>query len=222
MVINYVCVSTCEDAAYILSDGNFVNFLQSNVNFSRVNIMKPNNVSHVSYDDSTLGNIQSRNRKQFDAETLAKRWNIYHKKALKTVKCTNHRGIRSCLRPSLSRNYPTNDCMMHYNRLPHSVLSDTMKSGVVSKRVNKYGQAYCTHYGWSLFHPMKLKSEVHESFSMLFKRDSVPPNIIVDNSKEQSLDKFSSKCRESDCHLVNTEPYYQCIMAAEGCMKHLK
>ena len=148
MVINSVCMSTCEDAADISSDKKNSNVLQSNVNVSHVNIMKPNNFSQVSYADSTLSNIQSRKRKQVDSETLAKSWNIDCKKALKTVKCTTQRGISTCLHPSLSLYYTTNDCMMRYNRLPHSVFSDTMKSDVVSKRVNKYGRAYCTQYGW--------------------------------------------------------------------------
>ena len=68
---------------------------------------------------------------------------------------------------------------------------------------------------------MKLKSEAHESLSMLFKRDDVPPNIVVDNSKEKSLGKFSRKCLESDCHLVNTEPYSPWMMDSKGCIKHL-
>ena len=68
---------------------------------------------------------------------------------------------------------------------------------------------------------MKLKSEAHEYLYMLFKFDDVPPNIVVNNSKEQSLDKFASKCREAYCHLVNTEPYSPWMMAAKGCIKHL-
>ena len=69
---------------------------------------------------------------------------------------------------------------------------------------------------------MKLKSEAHEYLSMLFKREDVPPNIVVDNSKEKSLGKFASKCRESDFQLVNKYPYSPCMMAAKGCIKHLK
>ena len=148
MVINSVCMSTCEDAAEIFSEDKFADVLQSNVNISHVNIMKPNSMYQVSSADSTLGNIQSRKRKQVDAETLARRWNIDHKKALSTVKRTTQRGISSCLYPSLSRSYPTNDRMMRYNRLPHYVFSDAMKSGVVSKRGNKYGQSYFIQYGW--------------------------------------------------------------------------
>ena len=145
------------------------------------------------YTDPTLSNIQSRKRKQVDAETLAERCNIDRKKALKTVKRTTQRGIRSCLHPSLYRSYPKNYRMMRYNFLLHYVFSDTMKSGVVSKRGNKYVQDYCTQYRRPQCHPMKLKSEAHEYLSMLFKRDGVPPKIVVDNSKEQSLGNFSSK-----------------------------
>ena len=164
-------------------------------------------MSQVPNADYTLANIHSRKRKQVDAETIAKLWNINRKKALKTVERTTQRGIRSCLHPYLSHRYSTNNRMMRYSRLPHSVLSDTMKSGVVSKIGNKYGQDYCTQYGWSRCYTMKLKSEAHEYLSMLFIRDGVPPKIVVDNSKEKSLGKFSSKCREADYQLVNTYLY---------------
>ena len=142
MVVNSVCIPTGEDAADISSVETIANVLQSNVNISHVNVMKPNNVSQVSYADSTLNNIQLRKRKKVDSETLVKRWNIDRKKALKNVKRTTQRSIRTCIFPYLSRIYPTNDCMMRYNFLPHSVFLYIMKSFVVSKRGNKYGQAY--------------------------------------------------------------------------------
>ena len=104
---------------------------------------------------------------------------------------------------------------MRFNRLPHYVLSYTIESGAVSKRGNTDVQDYCTQYGWSRYHPMKLKSEAHEYFSMILKLDGVPPKIVVDSSKEKSLGKFSSKCHEADCHLVNKYPYFGWIMAAK-------
>ena len=58
MFINSACMSICEDAADISFDDNFANALQSNVNVSHVNIMKPNHVYQVSYNDSTLINIK--------------------------------------------------------------------------------------------------------------------------------------------------------------------
>ena len=83
----------------------------------------------------------------------------------------------------------------------------TMKSGIVSTRGNRYSQVYCTQYWWSRCHILKLKSEAQKYLSMLFKRDGVPPKIVVDNSKEQSLGKFASECFEADCHLINTDHY---------------
>ena len=69
---------------------------------------------------------------------------------------------------------------------------------------------------------MKQKSDAHETLSLLFQRGGVPPQICVDNSKEQSLGIFHKKCREADCHLTNTEPYSPWMNAAEGCIKHTK
>ena len=86
----------------------------------------------------------------------------------------------------------------------------------------KYGQAYCTSFGWSRCHPMKKKSEAHETLSLMFKRDGFPPRMIVDNSKGKSLGKFRQKCREVDCHLVKNEPYSPWQQAYGGCIKELK
>ena len=206
MVINSVCTTTCHDAADMTSQSNFAHVLQSNVNISNVAVA---NLPKVSADPdlSSVGNLYSTRKKQIDSVMLARRWNIDRKKAQKTVRLTTQRGVRSTLHPSLCRRYPTNDRMLRYNRLPHPVFTDTLKAGTKSKRGNVYGQAYCTQFGWSRCHPMAHKSEAHETLSMLFKRDGVPPKIVADNSKEQSFGNFARKCREADCHLVNTEPH---------------
>ena len=69
---------------------------------------------------------------------------------------------------------------------------------------------------------MRLNKHAHETLSLIFKRDGVPPKIFVDDSKEQTLGKFSKKCREADCHLVTTEPSSPWMQAAEGCIKQTK
>ena len=97
-----------------------------------------------------------------------------------------------------------------------------MEAGVVSTRQNNYAQDYCTQYGWSRVHPMRLKNHAHETLCIVFKPDVVPPNIVVDNSKEQTLGKFAKKCRGADCHLVTTEPSSLWMQAAEGCIKQTK
>ena len=183
MVINSVTFSTCIDAADVLSDENFGNVLQSNVNVSHVKVLNTHNLSRL---DSTpsLGNVQSTKSKQVNSETLYKRWSIDQRKVLNTVKQTTQRGVRTCLHPSLASRFPMNNKMMIYKRLPHPVFSDTMAAGVVSTRQNKYAQAYCTQYGWSRVHPMRLKKYAHETLSLTFKRGGIPPKIFVENSKE--------------------------------------
>ena len=222
MVINQVCTNTCEDAADISADDNFGEVLQSHVNVSDVNVSKFSGTNPDSEFGTRYNNIRSRKSKQVDSELLAKRWGIDSGKASRTVRQTTQRGLRTTLHPTMSRRYPTNDRMMRYDRLPHTVFTDTLKAGTKSKRGNLYGQAYGTSFGWARCHPMKLKSCAHDSVSLLFKRDGVPPAIVADNAKEESLGKFAAKCREADCHLVNTEPYSPWQNCAEGTIKELK
>jgi len=63
---------------------------------------------------------------------------------------------------------------------------------------------------------------VHEGLSLLFKRDGVPPKIIVDGSKEQTMGTFAKKVRQADCWLKQTEPYSPWSNAAEGVIRELK
>ena len=69
---------------------------------------------------------------------------------------------------------------------------------------------------------MKRKGEAHETLSLLFHRDGVPPSVIADNSKEQILSEFKRKLNEANCHLKQTGPYSPWMQAAEGCIWELK
>ena len=212
MVVNSVTTSTCADAADLMESNNFAAQLERNVNISHVcteRVINSHSVSELVANEFPLkqGDISSRRKKQVDGATLAKRWNIDPRKAANTIKVTTQRGVRTCTRPSMSRRYPTNDRMLRYNRLPFPIFSDTMESGVISKKGNRYAQAFCTQFGWSRMHPMKRKGDAHEALSLLFHRDGVLPRMVVDNSKEQTLGQFAKKCREADCHLTTTLPY---------------
>ena len=68
-----------------------------------------------------------------------------------------------------------------------------MIAGTVSKPVNNNAQVYVTSFGWTCLFPMKLKSDNHETLKLLFKCDVVPPDMIMDNSKEQLRIKFCKK-----------------------------
>jgi hypothetical protein len=69
---------------------------------------------------------------------------------------------------------------------------------------------------------MTRKGEAHETLSLLFHRDGVPPTMVLDGSKEQCNGDFKRKLREADCHLRQTEPYSPWQQAAEGCIRKLK
>ena len=68
-----------------------------------------------------------------------------------------------------------------------------MQAGTFSKRENLYDQVNLNEFGWSRVHQMKNKGDVHETLSLLFKRDGVPPMMVMDGSKEQKLGSFRRK-----------------------------
>ncbi len=69
---------------------------------------------------------------------------------------------------------------------------------------------------------MTRKGAAHETLSLLFHRDGVPPTMVLDGSKEQTKSDFMRKLREADCHARQTEPYSPRQQAAEGCIRKLK
>ena len=69
---------------------------------------------------------------------------------------------------------------------------------------------------------MKLKSEAHETLSLLFQQDGVPPSVICDNAKEMILGEFNRKLKEALCHLRQTEPFTPGLNAAKRKIKDLK
>ena len=76
---------------------------------------------------------------------------------------------------------------MRHNRLQYNVFTGTMQAGTVSRRVNRYAQIYLTYFGWSRAHLSKNKVYAHETLSLFFKRDGVPPKMVIYGSKEQTL-----------------------------------
>ena len=57
-------------------------------------------------------------------------------------------------------------------------------------RKNRYAQVFASRFGWVWVYPMRSKSEAHEGLSLLAQRDGVPPTIIIDGSKEQTMGEF--------------------------------
>jgi hypothetical protein len=171
---------------------------------------------------SLTGNVRAQKAPGVDFMTLSRSWCISPQRAQRTLTKTTQCGIRKCLDPTLSRRFPTNDRMLRYKRLPHPCFTDTLVTGTPSRQGHKYAQVYCTSFGWMCAHPTKRKGEAHETLSLLFHRDGVPPVMILDGSKEQTLGDFRRKLRQADCHQRQTKPYSPWMNAAEGCIRELK
>ena len=149
--------------------------------------------SHViisSVDASLSGHVQSHKTAPIDFMTLAGRWMITPDCAKKTVQWTTQRGVRTCLNPTLARGFPTNDRMLCYKRLPLTTFRDMLFAGTPSCSGNKCAQAYATSFGWTRAHPMTRKGEAHETLSLLFHCDCVPPTMVLDGLKEQTKGNF--------------------------------
>ena len=122
-------------------------------------------VQILSVEFSLNRHIRSRKIGPIDPQTLAAQWMISPDCAKLTVVMTTQREVRTCLNPTLSRCFPTNDRMLRYKQLPHTMFTDTMFASTVSRQGNIMAQIYSTSFGWARAHPMKRKGEAHETLS---------------------------------------------------------
>ena len=176
-----------------------------------------------SHTKRKLHSIKISKRNRISPETLVKNWGISLDSANKTLQATTMKGLRTTLHPTLSRRFRTNDRQLRYRRLSHDMYTDTAEAKVVSYfRKNKYGQIFATRFGWVRVFPMQKKSDAHHGFSSLAQRDGVPPILVMDGAKEETLGEFRRKAKEMDCRVKQTEPYSPWQNAAEGCIREVK
>ncbi len=105
--------SLTTDLADLTHDCNFHHILTAHIVVSSVN-------------SSLSGHVRSRKVAPIDFMTLAGRWMIAPDCAKGTVQWTTQRGVRTCLNPTLAQQFPTNDRMLRYTRLPHTTFTDTI------------------------------------------------------------------------------------------------
>jgi hypothetical protein len=90
--------------------------------------------------------------------------------------------------------------MLRYKCVLHTLFSDTFFARSVSRQGNKMAQSYATYFGWARAHPMKRKGDAHETLSLVFQHDGVPPTMVSNDSKEQTKGEFQRKLKKADCH----------------------
>ena len=171
---------------------------------------------------SAVSGVQTGTRKGLSPELLASRWKISLKQAKDTIDATTQRAVRNISNPALSRRFKTNDRMLRYNRVPHTVFTDTLHSTVKSKRQNTHAQVYCTDFNWVRAYPMTSESEAHHTVSQLFKDIGVPDKMVMDNAKTQIHGQFRKKLKDADCQVRSIEPHTPFSNAAEAAIKELK
>ena len=157
-----------------------------------------------------------------DEPTLAKRWNIPIDRSKNTVHVTTQRGVRHVENTYIMRIFPTNDRMLRYNRLPHPMFTNTLLASTTSQRGHKFAQVFATSYGWSRTIPMTKKSDAHFALDRLFRHEGVPPEMIMDGSKEQNLGDFACKLHDAECHRKLIEPHSPMMNLCEGKIRELK
>ena len=142
--------------------------------------------SNVCIDTQTIGQVQSSIKKPgITAEDLVQNWGIGLAAAKRTVQATTQRAIRTVGCPTLSRRFRTNDRQLRYRRIRTDLFTDTMFSTVKSKRGNNCAQVFSHPSGWCRAFPCAKKSQAHEGLSLLFKRDGVPTDIVMDGPKNR-------------------------------------
>ncbi len=72
-------------------------------------------------------------------------------------------------------------------------------------RNKKYPQVFVSDFGWVCVYLMKTKGEAHKALNLMFQREGVPPTMVMDGSKEQTLGKFFWKLVDAHCQLKQTE-----------------
>ena len=97
-----------------------------------------------------------------------------------------------------------------------------MFASTVSRSGNICAQVYATDFGWTRAFQMASRSKAHETLSLLFAIDGVPPACMCDNAKVMLQDKFIQKLNNAACHLKQLEPYPPWSNAAEKETKELK
>ncbi len=112
--------------------------------------------------------------------------------------------------------------MLQYRHLCHPVFINTMFSNMYSHRNNKCAKVFASDFGWVHVYPMKTKGKAHEALSLMFQGEGIPPSLVMDGVKEQTLGKFHWKLVDSHCQLKQTEQYSPWQNAAEKEIKELK
>jgi hypothetical protein len=124
LVMNLLSILTT-DQVDVTDNDNCYNALASHVQISSI-------------ETSLNRHICLRKTAPIDPQTLAARWMISPEHAKQINVMTTQKDVRTCLNPTFSRRFPTIDVMLWYKHVLHTMFSDTLFAGSVSRQGKKW------------------------------------------------------------------------------------
>ena len=115
---------------------------------------------------------------------LSERWGISIQQAIKTLKKTTQRFLRSAVLP-LGRRYRV-DRMYTRKTLKGEWATDTIDARCKSLDGNKYAQVFANKKFFAKLYPMDTKSKAGDALKLFCSEFGVPEKLIMDGSKEQT------------------------------------
>ena len=116
-------------------------------------------------------------------EDLSQRWHISIAQAIKTLKNTTQKFLRSAILP-LSRRYRA-DRMFDRKTLVGRWSTDTMDGRCKSLEGNKYAQIFANDKYFAKPYPLDTKSKAGDALKMFCRDYGIPEHLTFDGSKEQ-------------------------------------
>jgi len=148
---------------------------------------------------------------------LVKIWSIDYNTAV----CTTNATMQQCARSNikhLSRNYPTNDQMLRYQRIHQHFFMDTFfatkKAGKLSRDFT-YMQVFVTNKGFVYLVPMQSQKDVSLVVKVFAKEIGAPDVIVCDLAKEQVSQEVKVFCRKMGTTLRVIKEHTQWVNLAK-------
>ena len=172
-------------------------------------IFRNHSIDSGKSDVSTPNTFQSSERHaDISPENLSDRWGISIPTAIKTIKKTTQRFMRSAILP-LSRRYRV-DRVFSRKTLNGDWSTDTLDGRCKSLEGNRYAQVFANKHYFSRIYPMDSKKKAGDTLRLFCQEFGVPEKLIFDGSKEQT-EKGTEFMKQIRTHNINhhiCEPGY--------------
>ena len=145
---------------------------KSNLDIGKTDILRPNTFQ------------STKRHTDVSPEDLSERWCISIPQAIRTLKKTSQKFLRSALLP-LSRRYRA-DRMFQRKTLVGHWSTDTLDGGNKSLDGNKCAQVFANKGYFAKIYPMDSKSKCGDALKIFCREFGVPERLIFDGSKEQT------------------------------------